>query len=260
MPSLKLCLPYKAGFSALLPRLSTMNNARSYHSFYHVEPPIADPSTIENKILGKAYKEFVPQEGFTELAVKKGAEAVGINPSSLGAVFNFTTVSKDIAMELALYHLKYARQQMIEENKKQISQIFDEQERLNFLVGKRLLLNKPIINHYYQALGRMALPTNIPLSLKELHNLADDISYYAGDKSTDFAWYSKRFSVAGAFVQSELFMLTDKSKEYKDTLQFATDRLNEVAKLGKAYNSFEEWLAFNGISTLNLIRSQLVRG
>ena len=78
MPSLKLCLPYKAGFSALLPRLSTMNNARSYHSFYHVEPPIADPSTIENKILGKAYKEFVPQEGFTELAVKKGAEAVGI--------------------------------------------------------------------------------------------------------------------------------------------------------------------------------------
>ncbi|KAF6011708.1 hypothetical protein HII13_002173 [Brettanomyces bruxellensis] len=257
MSSLKLLLPVRTRFATLLPSL---NGIRCYHSFYHVEPPIADPCTIENKILDKAYKEFVPQEGFTDLAVKKGAEAAGVNPSSLGAIFNFTTASKDTAMELALYHLKYARQQMIEENKVQASKIFDEGERLKFLMGKRLLLNKPIINNYHQALGRMILPTNIPESLKELHSLADDLSYYAGDKSTDFAWYSKRFAVAGAFVQSELFMLADKSKNYQDTLQFATDRLNEVFKLGKAYNSFEEWALFNGISTLNLIRSQLVRG
>lgn len=233
---------------------------RTYYSIYHVEPALTDQSKPENRILDKAYKEFVPKDGFTETAVRDAADALKISPSMLGAMFNFTTPSRDMAMELALYHLKYARQQMIDENKEEASKIFDEKQRLQFFMHKRLLLNEPIIHQYYQALGRMILPLNIPQSLKELNNLADDMSWYAGDKSTDFAWYSKRFSVAGAFVQSELFMLSDKSNGFKDTLQFSTDRLNEIATAGKIYNSFEEWALFNGISIINLVRSQLARG
>ncbi|VEU23648.1 DEKNAAC104868 [Brettanomyces naardenensis] len=239
---------------------SSSNCARSYHSFYHVEPPIADPSSLENQILAKAYTEFVPKVGFTEKAVNRAAAALGTNPNSLGAIFNFTTPSHDIAMELALYHLKFARQEMHDQNKEKAISLPNEKERLKFYVAQRLLLNRPVIDFYYQALGRMILPSNVSESLKELHNLADDISYYAGDRSTDFAWYSKRFAVAGAFVQSELFMLKDNSPDFRDTIQFASDRLDEVDKLGRIYNSFEEWLLFNGISTINMIRSQLVRG
>ncbi|QPG73057.1 hypothetical protein FOA43_000361 [Brettanomyces nanus] len=233
---------------------------RSFHSLYHTEPPIADPSTLENKILSKAYTDFVPKEGFTEEAVNHAAAAVGTNPSTLGAIFNFTTPSRDMAMELALYHMKFARQEMYEQNKEAAGKMFNEKDRLQFYMTKRLLLNEPIIQHYHQALGRMILPSNVSESLKELHNLADDMSYYAGDKSTDFAWYSKRFAVAGAIIQSELFMLSDHSKGFSDTIQFATDRLQEVNTAGRIYNSFEEWIIFNGISTLNMIRSQVARG
>lgn len=240
-------------------RASRATLSRGYHSFYHVEPAIVDPTSLENRILAKAYED-VPQLGFTEAAVEKASAELGQNPSSLGAIFNFTTPSKDMAMELALYHLKYTRQRTIEENFDAAQKLPTETDKLKFYLEKRLLLNGRIINHYTEALARMVLPTNIGLSLKELHNLSDDLSFYAGDRSTDFAWYSKRFALSGAFVQSELFQLTDKTAGFSDTLQFAEDRLSEIAKAGKIYSSFEEWAFFNGVSTINLIRSQLARG
>ena len=50
-------------------------------------------------------------------------------------------------------------------------------------------------------------------SLDELHNLSDDIAFYAGDTSNDFAWYSKRLGFSSIYVSSEVFMLQDTSKD-----------------------------------------------
>ena len=37
----------------------------------------------------------------------------------------------------------------------------------------------------YQAMGLMALPQNVVGSLKNLHQLCDDIWFYAGDRSVN---------------------------------------------------------------------------
>ena len=35
-----------------------------------------------------------------------------------------------------------------------------------------------------------------------------------------FLWYLKRFAIAGIYIQTELFMLSDKSNGYEETWEF----------------------------------------
>ena len=49
----------------------------------------------------------------------------------------------------------------------------------------RLRMLVPYLGQWPQAMGLMALPPNVPESLRNLGNLVDDIWYLAGDKSTD---------------------------------------------------------------------------
>lgn len=237
---------------------------RNYHSFYHTNPPIVDLNTVENQLLNKAYEEYVPELGFTKEAVENASYAMGLNDNSANAIFNFTSLSKDLEMELILFHLKKCRQNLddITKSERYLNDFKDKSEtdKLRYLLNQRLLMNKPILKYLPNVLGHMILPTNALNSLKELHNLSDDITYYAGDRSTDFAWYSKRFAISGLYVQSELFQINDSSENLQDTAKFVDDRLKEIDTAAYVYNSVEEWLFFNAVSTVNIIRSQLSRG
>ncbi|ODV86051.1 hypothetical protein CANARDRAFT_28101 [[Candida] arabinofermentans NRRL YB-2248] len=232
---------------------------RLFHTVYHADIPILDESIFENKILKKAYEDHVPETGFTEESIKLAAKGLNYNLDNLKGVFNFTSQSKDLRVELIQYHLKSCRLKLRNYHN-DANRLQTETERVRFYLEKRLLENKPIIKYYHQALARMILPSNLTESLNELHKLSDDISFYSGDKSNDFAWYSKRFSLSGVFIQSELFMLNDRSNNFENTIEFMNDKMDEVDNMAYAYNSFEEWAIFNGISTVNLIKSQLARG
>lgn len=244
-------------------RASTLG-VRNFHSLYHVNTPIVDFEKVENQLLNKAYEEYVPELGFTKEAVENASYAMGLNDNSANAIFNFTSSTKNLEMELILFHLKKCRQELdnITKSEKYLKDFANktETDKLRYLLNKRLEMNKPILKYLPNALGHMILPGNLTQSLSELHNLSDDITYYAGDKSTDFAWYSKRFSISGLYVQSELFMLTDTSENIEDTAKFVDDRLKEIETAAYVYNSVEEWLFFNAVSTVNIIKSQLARG
>lgn len=237
---------------------------RSYHSIYHVNPTIVDMKTIENQVLNKAYEKFVPEYGFTNEAVQLASKDLGLNGNSTNAMFNFTSSTKDMQMELILFHLKKCRQELenlqSSEVFKQESKVLNETEKLRSLIHYRLRLNEHVIKHLPKVLGHMIQPSNLTTSMRELHNLSDDITYYAGDRSIDFAWYSKRASISGLFVQCELFMINDKSAGFQDTYKFADARLKEIENAAYAYNSIEEWLFFNAVSVVNLVKSQLARG
>ena len=104
------------------------------------------------------------------------------------------------------------------------------------------------------------VPYNLAASLEELLNLGDDLAYYAGDKSNDFAWYLKRATICSIYVKSELFLLNDNTGGLWLTNQYVDERVDEFVKLGEGYNSVEQWVDFNAISLINLIKSQLARG
>lgn len=90
--------------------------------------------------------------------------------------------------------------------------------------------------------------------------MSDDIAYYAGDMSNDSAWYAKRLLLLSIYVKLELYMLLDTSPDFSSTLLFVDRNVLAVKFMGNSYNAVEQWSAFNAISLVNLIRSQLARG
>ena len=100
-----------------------------------------------------------------------------------------------------------------------------------------------------------SLGENIPSSLRELSLLSDEIWYLASDTDVTFSWYSKRASLAAIYAATELYMTTDKSKDFKDTEEFLDRRLEDVMTAGKAIGGLGEYVSFWTGSAVNLGRS-----
>jgi ubiquinone biosynthesis protein COQ9 len=101
----------------------------------------------------------------------------------------------------------------------------------------------------------MSLLENIPASLKELNALSDEIWYLAGDTTVDFSWYTKRASLAAIYASSELFMTTDKSKDFAATEEFVERRLEDVQNIGGTIGGLGQYIGFWAGSSVNLARS-----
>jgi len=143
----------------------------------------------------------------------------------------------------------------VEEGKKELG----VGQKVKALTWERLMGNKEVIGRWQEALALMALPSNIPPSLSELHALSDEIWYLSGDVSVDTSWYTKRASLSTIYAATELFMTTDKSTDYKDTREFLDRRFKDVQILGGAVGNFAEWAGFTASAGLNVLRSKGVR-
>lgn len=54
----------------------------------------------------------------------------------------------------------------------------------------------------------------------------------SGDRSVDYNFYTKRTLLLGVYASTELFMLTDKSKDFVETWKFLDRRIDEVLSFG----------------------------
>jgi ubiquinone biosynthesis protein COQ9 len=79
-----------------------------------------------------------------------------------------------------------------------------------------------------RALTVLALPHNVPLSLKLLYETVDQMWYAAGDTATDFNFYTKRGLLAGVYAATTLYWLDDRSPDAADTHAFLDRRLADV--------------------------------
>lgn len=235
---------------------------RKYHSGDQpASNLIIDASRIENKLLTKSL-EYIPKYGFSDKCITDAIKELNYS-DSIQSVLNASQGSSSSELQLMIHWLKTQRQNLIHDISDENSdfhKISDEYDRATYLINKRLLYNAPIINQLQQGISHLILPFNMPLALEELGNLGDDIAFYAGDNSHDFAWYAKRFSVSTVYVSSELYMLQDKSPNFENTKKFVTERVKKIDQLGETYDTFEKWAFFNSIAAFNLIKSQLARG
>ena len=69
--------------------------------------------------------------------------------------------------------------------------------------------------------------------MKQLAQITDDVWHAAGDKSTDYNWYTKRGLLAGVYTATELYMLTDYSPGFADTWDVLDRRLKDVMTIGR---------------------------
>ena len=77
--------------------------------------------------------------------------------------------------------------------------------------------------------------------------MVDLIWHYAGDKSVDYNWYSKRILLSGVINSTQLHMLQDKSPDFEDTWHFLEARLQDVASIGMNLGKLRQNLSSFGI-------------
>ncbi|KAI3406943.2 coq9 [Candida oxycetoniae] len=240
-------------------RVARVLPIRLYYSSQHIgSNAIVNDNQIESKILTKAV-EYIPQYGFDSRAITKAVHDLKYSDSSI-SILTAQPSGHSLPFQLMLHYLKLKRQELEKFASTSIDPKLSQGEKLKKLITQRLLYNEPIIGKLSQGLSYLIVPYNISSSLEELLNLGDDLAFFAGDESNDFAWYSKRAAICSIYVKSELFMLGDTTQDFTTTKEFVNKRVDEFEKLGNAINDTEQWVGFQAISLLNLIKSQLTRG
>ncbi|XP_023673026.2 ubiquinone biosynthesis protein COQ9-B, mitochondrial-like isoform X2 [Paramormyrops kingsleyae] len=185
---------------------------------------------LQARVLNAAL-EFVPQHGWSAEAIAAGAETLGLSSAS-------SEIFPNGAGDLVLHFVVKCNNQLVqilaEQHKRVQLGEAEPKKTAEFLreaVETRLRMLVPYIDTWPQAMSILLLPHNIPESLKHLSTLVDDIWYYAGDRSTDMNWYTRRATLTGIYNTTELVMLQDTSVDFQDTWAFLDNRIRDIVNM-----------------------------
>ena len=180
----------------------------------------------QREALLKTTLPHVPFDGWTRTAFLAGARDAGIEPALADNAF-----PGGMAELLEFYH-RQADLEMVRalEARSDIASL-KTREKVALAIRLRLEANAGHREAIRQALSFLALPTNAPLGAKCLYRTVDAIWYAAGDKATDFSFYTKRGLLAGVYCATVLYWLSDKSDGSAETWTFLDRRIADVMKI-----------------------------
>ncbi|XP_029378434.1 ubiquinone biosynthesis protein COQ9, mitochondrial isoform X2 [Echeneis naucrates] len=189
--------------------------------------------------------EFVQQYGWSMEAIAAGAETLGLSSASTGM---FSNGAGDLVLHFIAQCNSNLTDILTEQHKHvQLGQA-ETKKTSDFLrdaVECRLRMYIPYIETWPQAMSILLLPHNIPHSLKHLSTLVDDIWYYAGDRSTDMNWYTKRAALTGIYNTTELVMVQDSSPDFQDTWNFLDNRIQDVVNMATTIKQLKNIAGMN---------------
>lgn len=167
----------------------------------------------------------VPFDGWTETALKAGAQDAGIDFARA-----LNAYPGGLAEILAENHRR-GDQRMIAELARDEIAMLKIRERISRAVRIRLSL----VEHQREAiragLSFLLLPENAPLGPKLLYGTVDAIWHGIGDRSTDFSFYTKRALLAAVYSATLLYWLNDKSDGHAASWTFLDRRIGDVMKI-----------------------------
>lgn len=134
-------------------------------------------------------------------------------------------------------------------------------ERVKAGVQARLSCFSPYSRTWAQAMALGLQPSALPETLTQLALAADEIWFWAGDRSTDLNWYTRRLLLMGVMAATETAMLVDRSPGQADTWEFLDRRLDDVTQFGKSVGDSLSILgsASGGLSNLASAGMELLR-
>ena len=182
------------------------------------------PEAMREKLLA-AVLPHVAFDGWSESALRAAARDLEIEP-----VLAFNAFPGGPADLIEAFSAA-ADQAMLEALEKQDLAAMKAHERVAAAVRLRLEQVAPQREAVGRGLAFCALPQNAPLGLRCLYRTVDAIWYAAGDRSTDYNFYTKRLLLAGVYSSTLLFWLNDKSDGYAATWAFLDRRIAEVLKV-----------------------------
>lgn len=167
----------------------------------------------------------VPFDGWTDAALRAGGKDIGAPQADAARLFPGGGVEA-----IALFSV-WADGRMVEAMRSADAAQLRLHERVALAVRARLTALGPYREAARRAATVLALPQNAPLALRLLYRTIDTIWRAAGDRSTDFSYYTKRATLAGVYGATVLYWFDDRSEDFAATWAFLDRRLADVGRL-----------------------------
>lgn len=173
----------------------------------------------------EATLQHVPFDGWTRRALKAGVRSAGMADYEADLLFPLGVTDMIATFcDLADRRMEAAAK-TIEETR--------FSARVRAVIALRLAQNRPHKEAIRRALSVLAMPTHASEAAAILARTVDAILHAAGDRSTDFSWYTKRAILTGVYSATILYWLRDTSEDDAATLAFLDRRLAGVAQIGR---------------------------
>ncbi len=185
-----------------------------------IEPPERLPE--RDKAI-EAMLPHVPFDGWSKRALRAGIADAGLPADEADLLFPLGTVDMietfcdlaDRRMEAAAADLPAMRLPA----------------KVRAVIALRLQQNRDHKEAIRRATAILALPRNARAAAACTARTVDAIWHAAGDRSSDFSWYTKRAILTAVYSTTLLFWLRDLSEDDADTLAFLDRRLAGVRRI-----------------------------
>ena len=181
-----------------------------------------DPTAVE---ILRASIPHVPFDGWGEAALRAGANECGHNAEAVRAAF-----PRGATDAIAL-HSRLADQSMVDA----FLELRERPEKVHLTIRQLILLRLEIAQPDKDAIRRavsvLAMPVNAKLSAKLLYETVDSMWRAAGQRDTNFSFYTKRGTLAAVYSATMLAWLADNSSNLDKTVGFLDRRLADVARI-----------------------------
>lgn len=184
---------------------------------------------VRDRILAEALPD-VPHTGFSQETLANAAARAGISRRELNDAF------PNGAASLAEAFSHWADAQMTDRMAAE-----PEEAHLKDRVAAAVRARIEILNPHKEAARRaaafLALPHNAPLGAKLMMRTVDAMWRAAGDRSSDFSWYTKRAILAAVYGATVAYWLSDSSEGHSATWTFLRHRIDDVMQIEKFRSS-----------------------
>jgi ubiquinone biosynthesis protein COQ9 len=184
-----------------------------------IAPPERSP---ERDAALEATLQNVPFDGWTYLALRNGLTSIGVAREEAELLFPAG------AADLIEAFCDWADRRMEQAAAEQV-QGEKLPERVRAVIALRLAQNRPYKEAVRRAVAVLTLPRNVRLAAICTARTIDAIWNAAGDRSTDFTWYTKRAILTAAYTATILFWVRDSSEDDAATLAFLDRRMAGIA-------------------------------
>ena len=180
----------------------------------------------------------VPFDGWTEAALARAAERVGLDRAEL------CSLCPGGPRDLVVWFSHWADRETMRALEARDLSALKVRERISAGVQARLAVLAPHREAVRRSLALLTAPQNLALGARLLYDAVDAIWYAAGDTATDFNFYTKRGLLAGVYAATTLYWLDDRSPDTADTLSFLDRRLGDVMAIPKATERLKDWASW----------------
>ena len=116
-------------------------------------------------------------------------------------------------------------------------------EKIKYFVIRRLMVFQNLVDKR-KFFKKILKPNLIVSSNKTLFKIADEIWFLAGDKSTDYNYYTKRIILMNIYAITFSFFVFDNSKDLERTKKFLDKEISAVLKFGSLKNKLKKSIKF----------------